>query len=112
MLDKSRKVRVYRNLHKNCLSIQQDGLVKCHMDHVILRDFRAIVSKKGRERVLKSRRKNVHSYLEGYLVDNCPELTTEIYYNPYKTPVWIEKASGREVNGGAFVSIGVEKVLM
>ena len=44
-----KKVRVYRNLHKNCFSIKQDGLVRCHADHVTLRDCKFIVSKAGQK---------------------------------------------------------------
>ena len=31
-LDLSKKVFVYKNLHKDCWSIKQDGLVKAHSD--------------------------------------------------------------------------------
>ncbi len=54
-IDKSRKVYVYKNLHRNCYSVKQDGLVKMHTDSVCLWDASLQVGTKGRERVLKEK---------------------------------------------------------
>ena len=35
-IDTTRKVFVYKNLHKDCWSIKQDGLVKAHANDVTL----------------------------------------------------------------------------
>ena len=35
-IDNTKKVRVYRNLHKDCFSVKQAGLVCCHADQVML----------------------------------------------------------------------------
>ena len=51
-IDHSRKVYVYRNLHKTCWSIKQDGLVKAHCETIQLKDCEFRVGKKGRERVI------------------------------------------------------------
>ena len=66
-LDYSRKVKVYRNLHKDCYSIKQDGLVKAHADKVDLWDCAFQVDKSGRERTLSEGRKNVHAFVIGYI---------------------------------------------
>ena len=63
-IDPTKKVRVYRNLHKNCFSVKQGGLVRCHADHVTLEDCKFIVSKAGQERVRDEGRKNVHAFVE------------------------------------------------
>ena len=62
-IDHDRTVRVYRNLHKKCYSIQQDGLVKAHATELYLFDSVFQVNKKGRERVLVEKKKNVHAFV-------------------------------------------------
>ena len=68
-IDSNKKVRVYRNLHKNCFSIKQDGIVKCHADNVTLHECKFIISKAGQKRVRDEEKKNVHAFIEGYVVD-------------------------------------------
>jgi hypothetical protein len=84
------KVRVYFNLHKKLLSIQTkvNGVWKVisHRQSVSLSDATFKVSERGRQRVIKNKRKNVHAYICGTLSD---ELVNEsgmdlIIYNPYK----------------------------
>ena len=106
-IDPNKKVRVYRNLHKNCFSVKQDGLVRCHADHVTLRDCKFIVSKAGQKRVRDEGRKNVHAFVEGVLADtreadaivdgtkSDAEMDAgksdwrEAYYNPYSCDTFI-----------------------
>ena len=71
-IKKNRPVYVYKNLHKDCWSIKQHGLVKAHIpkDHAIgLWDCYFHVDAKGREKVLREKRKNVHAFVKGYLQD-------------------------------------------
>jgi hypothetical protein len=67
------------------------GRVIGHAAWFILAEVKGIVSQAGRERVLKNKRKNVHAFLEGVLMDygvDSPEREImsdkEIIYNPYK----------------------------
>jgi hypothetical protein len=101
-IDPSKKVRVYRNLHKNCFSVKQNGLVCCHTNQVTLSDCKFIVSKAGQKRVRDEKRKNVHAFVEGFVVDtreadkvvdgakSDKEIFdgwsewTPVYYNPYQ----------------------------
>ena len=107
-LDFNRKVFVYKNLHKNCWSVRQDGLVKAHALELNLYDCTIKVSRAGQARVRKEKRKNVHAGIKGYLepyhlgLSHEAELTDEvktfqraweglpnsqmreITYNPYK----------------------------
>jgi hypothetical protein len=50
---------------------------------------------KGREKVLKEKRKNVHAYVKGYLQDaenvNTDKFPTEVTYNPYKYETFVDK---------------------
>jgi hypothetical protein len=110
-IDTDKPVRVYRNLHKQVISVKQGGLVRCHADNVVLHLCKFIVSKAGQKRVRDEKRKNVHAYIEGVVVnaretDNLlPFSWTELYYNPYKTDFWQDRASGKEVESAEWVDV-------
>ena len=102
------KVAVYRNLQKNCLSIQSRerenyGLIMGYCKSIFIRRPKFIVREKGRLKVLKEGRKNVHAFIVG----ECPSLkqwswqdryvtmggnpTTKVFYNPYKYSTFVDK---------------------
>lgn len=84
-IDTAKPVKVYWNLHRDCYSIQQDGLVVAHAEQIDLRDVRFKVSEAGRQRVLRERKKNVHAFVIGYLDDKPIRYwDVKIIYNPYK----------------------------
>lgn len=91
-IDESRKVFIYKNLHKNCWSVKQDGLVKMHTHDLSLFDCSFRVNAKGREKVLKEKRKNVHAGISGYIdlpweeenVSREGQAAKLAMYNPYK----------------------------
>jgi hypothetical protein len=56
-INPKRPVFVYRNLHKKCLSVQQDGIVRCHVDNIVLEDAEFRVSKAGQKRVRDEKRR-------------------------------------------------------
>jgi len=102
-VDLARKVKVYWNLHKNCFSVKQDGIVMAHADWMCMRDVEFKVSQKGRERVLREKRKNVHAYAVGYISsvidnDNEPGEEYRVTYNPYENETFVTFADGWEVN--------------
>ena len=89
--------RIYRNLHKNCFSIQMYNTEKkgyrllCHAQDVLLKNVKTFVSESGRQRTIKEKQKCVHAFIEcetfvrfddisHMLEHNMKELT----YNPYK----------------------------
>jgi len=95
------KVDVYWNLHKQTFSIRSReredyGRVIRHADHVHIKNPTTVVSKAGRERVLREKKKNVHAVIRGVLIgtdphrrsfDTCAQRTTGAhiwYYNPYE----------------------------
>jgi hypothetical protein len=110
-VDTDKPVRVYRNLHKQVISVKQGGLVRCHADNVVLHLCKFIVSKAGQKRVRNEKRKNVHSYIEGVVVDArktnnlLPFEWSELYYNPYKTDFWEDRVSGKEVESAEWVDV-------
>ena len=125
-IDPTKKVRVYRNLHKNCFSVKQGGLVRCHADHVTLEDCKFIVSKAGQERVRDEGRKNVHAFVEGVLVntreaDDIVDGTKsdaevyagksdwqQAYYNPYTCDTFINQYDGSPLETARFADLYVD----
>jgi hypothetical protein len=92
-------IRVYRNLHRACWSVQTKVKVnRSHIwkvagwaDAVAMENAVFVVYEKGRQRVLATGQKNVHSFVLGRLVtvdpfDPAPEASTEVTYNPRKQP--------------------------
>ncbi len=110
-IDPTQKVRVYRNLHKDCFSVKQDGLVRCHADNVTLENVKFIVSKAGQRRVRDEKKKNVHAFVEGFICDtreadnyvdgewsddeieNGFTHWTCAYYNPYECDGFMNTAT-------------------
>lgn len=95
-------VDVYFNLKKLCFSVRHRGKVVAYGDNILLQNVVFKVSEKGRQRVLREKRKNVHAYARGILIDYRPfsekdkELNAPwgnsfshkkeelVTYNPYK----------------------------
>ena len=87
------KVFVYYNLHKHCWSVRHKGKVIMHTDEVYLTDAKFKVSKAGRKRVLREKRKNVHAGVEGIMVDPFDvHKQVEVTYNPYKYESFVQKS--------------------
>ena len=94
------RVMVYYNLHKHTFSVTYNGRVITHADYVKLTDVEFRVRQGGREKVIKEKRKNVHSFVIGTLVDYCKHpcenLPDEpnnniVTYNPYKYNTYVMK---------------------
>jgi hypothetical protein len=94
------KVKVYYNLHKKCYSIvslekENYGRVIKHENCVPLFDAQFKVSEKGRQRVLREQKKNVHAYVVGTWVSEFePRLPIKLAtYNPYKYSSFVDAHS-------------------
>ena len=101
------KVKVYYNLHKKCYSIvslekENYGKVIKHENCVPLFDAQFKVSEKGRQRVLREQKKNVHAYVVGTWVSEFEihkdEFLTRLpiklaTYNPYKYSRFVDAHS-------------------
>jgi hypothetical protein len=96
------KVKVYRNLHKDLFSIVsvKTGKVIGHANVVELKYGSFRVQPAGREKVRETKQKNVHAYVQGYLVgmyNNVPSSFLseymdwkDAYYNPYRCDTFID----------------------
>ena len=95
------KIRAYFNLHKRLFSIQhrtpKGWRLWKHVDNVALHFPVFIVNERGRQRVLRDKRKNVHAFVEGILsAPMCvdPDDLTRVSYDPYKGNAFVIKNSG------------------
>jgi hypothetical protein len=111
--------RVYRNLNKNTWSIQRKTKngwrVFYWSDEIILKNSKFKVSKSGRARVLREKRKNVHAYVIGELIfvhgltlntliKNTNQIfQTQISYNPYKYETFVNKNTEKEIHDAELV---------
>ena len=106
----TKPVKVYYNLHKKCLSVQQNGIVQFHTEYIVLRDVEFKVSEAGRQRVLKEKRKNVHAFVIGHL--SCPSVIDDFgykcvgyaKYNPYKYSTFINER-GEQIHKADFIDM-------
>lgn len=86
-IDYSKPARIYWNLNSGCWSIRQKSKVVAHSDFLALLDVKPVVSEKGRQRVIRTGRKNVHAYLEGIISLDLillGDTERQIRYNPYQ----------------------------
>lgn len=115
------RVQVYYNLHKQCLSVvplQGDPKGRVHhAEQVLLKDVTFSVQPKGREKVLREQRKNVHAFVRGQLVsfNQAPQHSvsswTPITYNPYQYDSFVNKLTEEPVYAADEVWIKGKQIL-
>ena len=100
------RVMVYYNLHKHTFSVTYKSKVILHADYVKLKDVEFRVRQGGQEKVRDEKRKNVHAFVIGNLVDYCkfpcdnmPQEPTDkiVTYDPYKYDSFIYKGTKEPV---------------
>ena len=100
----SMKTWCYWKLHKECVSYKlgSSGRVS-HTAEIWLTDVKFHVLERGRQKVLREKRKNVHSFVIGQVLTTLPNSVRtdwsllgfrKAYYNPYKTDKWIDAETG------------------
>jgi len=113
LIDPNRKIEAYKNLHKDCWSVRQDGLVKFHCHTISMKNCLFVVRPAGRAKVLREKKKNVHAFVRGYLVTSNtvrPEDEAEtciwdnVSYNPYKSANFVDD-EGKPVEVAPFVDL-------
>lgn len=99
VIDKDQPVRVFKNLKHGCYSIMQRGVVRASARVVRLADVEFRVGEKGRQRMIRERRKNVHAFAVGHLVDYVhPSDSRDIaapegrgaFYDPYRFESFVD----------------------
>jgi len=121
------RVFVYYNLHRNCWSVkalegENKGRVIAHCKYALLTDCVMKVSEKGRQRVLREKKKNVHAGIVGHVNSAIPifnmlgyhdneiryslyPLRQEITYNPYKYDSFVVKETEQPIYKAAIVKL-------
>jgi hypothetical protein len=101
-------VRVYRNLHRKCFSVQAKNakgnwIVMAHLNDLVLVAARFRVSECGRQRVIRDKAKNVHAFVYGRVeslqvgIIPFPLDNHGVSYNPYKAPTFVSSLDGQSV---------------
>ena len=113
------RVFVYFNLHKKLWSIKclKTGLVIGHAHTVFIKDATFKVSKRGRERVITERVKNVHAGVVGTLIATDQptvfsqnDATINVTYNPYKYETFVDRANLMPVLNSGLVYMDAKSV--
>ena len=95
--------------------------MKAHAGNVTLYNVTMKVNRKGRERVLREKRKNVHAGMQGLLKDAELELVwsdlpedqfDEITYNPYKYSSFVHVKDGSPRWFGIIAKLEEKRVLI
>jgi len=119
VIDKNLPVRVFKNLKYGCYSIMQRGVIRASAKQVRLSDVEFRVRESGRQRMLREKRKNVHAFAVGRLVDYVHpgderELARmegrDAFYDPYRYPSFVDcetKAPVTSVRAAHFDEDGV-----
>ena len=132
------KTQVYFNLHKKMLSVRVNGKVVAHAPAIVLDNPTFHVSEAGRQRVLKSRRKNVHAWVSGdwngwlhtgiyaaigsvireesgaktllSFLDHIIRDSVEVTYNPYKFSTFVLAKDGSPIKNARYAVIHGKKI--
>jgi len=105
------RVEIYYNLHKKVFSMRHKGKVIAHVCKATLKDASYVVQPAGRARVLRDKKKNVHAFVRGELVDGLDAgIYKEDYvsYNPYKAATFVDSEGEAMYNSDiACLDLGV-----
>lgn len=111
------RVEVYRNLHTGTWSVRDIGVgrVIAHPNEVQIADAKFVVRAGGRERVLREKRKNVHAFIRGSLMNIHKILASDTLldlnkakYNPYENDSFVDVNSNNPVISSEFVYMSVD----
>jgi hypothetical protein len=108
-IDVTQKVSVYFNLHLKVWSIKQGSLVVAHAEEITLTNVTTKIYESGRLRVIQERKKNVHSYLVGYITESDVEPKKGLYYNPYKVSSFVDADTMAPVHAAQVVRLNSDR---
>lgn len=117
------KISVYRNLHKDGISIKKDNLVHGHAQLVSMANVSFSVGKAGNKKVRETGHKNVHALVNGTIinaeeVEDVDALYLElekrgckrVYYNPYKVTTFVEYGSNKPISEAQMAIVVMDRV--
>ena len=109
-VDLSRKVEVYRNLHKDCWSVRQRGIVRFHCSRINLKDCKFVVQPAGHAKVVREKKKNVHAFVRGTVIGEKADYAETfkekcnvwVTYNPYQNDTFVASVPDPETTFTTF----------
>lgn len=120
MINPDQPVRVIRNWKRNCYTILQNGVPKASAKQVRLADVEFRIRPSGRDRMLRERKRNVHAYAIGRLIDfTYPDedrVLEKIHgrtvsYSPYGKAAFMDIESNTPVTVAETVHFGEDGVV-
>ena len=109
------RVDVYYNVHKSkkmgkkVYSVKDkrtNRVIKHLTGGFFVKNASFVVSEKGRERVIKEKRKNVHAFIRGEFAENLrPRKEATAIYNPYLYDSFVDSISKKKVFASSLVYI-------
>lgn len=98
VIDYEKPVRVFRNLNKSgrWYSIRQKNKTVAHTNNLLLGDCTLVVNEKTRERVRKTKKKEVHAFVQGYIsyAQDLTKMNFKLEYNPFTNDNFILTLEG------------------
>lgn len=112
----TKRVEVYYNLHKHVLSVRQRGRVIMHTPTIELENVVFSVQPAGRNKVLKQKRKNVHAFVRGELLNSDSKRIEKsltgnsddwrlVTYNPYKYESFVYSDNEKPIHSASRVIV-------
>lgn len=104
-----KKVRVYRNLHKQKFSVVdiKTGRVIFHTISLALKNVTFKVRENGRLKVLETKQKNVHAFVCGVISEDDQNINdyVGVSYNPYFKDSFYIKSNNKDIKDAFFVKL-------
>lgn len=119
-IDPQRPVRVFRNWKRGCYNLMQDGRLVASARQVRIADAEFRVRESGRQRMLRTGRRNVHAWAVGRLVDAVhpdePRTLSRpagrtVVYRPLETGAFVDVVTGTPVRRAALVQLDEQGVV-
>jgi hypothetical protein len=120
VIDKNLPVRVFKNLKHGCYSIMQRGVVKASAREVRLAGVEFRVREAGRQRTLREKRKNIHAFAVGRLVDYVhpsdsrrmePMTGRSAFYDPFRFASFVDGETQAPVTSVSFAQFDEDGVI-
>jgi hypothetical protein len=83
----ARTVKVFWNRHTKAWSVMERQRTSYHAARLVLTDALLVVRPKGRERVVRTGKRDIHAYVKGRMTDwtwNLPGGLVRAHYNPFR----------------------------
>src|SRR3954471_5935390 len=101
---------IYKNLNRGCWSIAEctasgnRGKLVRHADAIAISNARCIVKENARNRVCRTKSREVHAWIIGEIIEGIPSgERVEITYNPYRAPLFVRRDNGEPITNADYV---------